>query len=82
LSSINSTQQFVSQVKIRGKAANSDHYFFSEAGVPAFFMYTMGPNKHYHDVGDTYENLSFNEFNDIFQLLVDFEEEVTKKVKK
>ena len=82
LSSINSVQQFVSQVKIRGKAANSDHYFFSEAGVPAFFMYTMGPNKHYHDVGDSYENLSFSEFNDIFRLLVDFEEEVTKKVKK
>jgi len=82
LSSINSVQQFVSQVKIRGKAANSDHYFFSEAGVPAFFMYTMGPNKHYHDVGDSYENLSFSEFNDIFQLLVDFEEQVTKKVKK
>ena len=81
LSAINSTQQFVSQVKIRGKAANSDHYFFSEAGVPAFFMYTMGPNKHYHDVGDSYENLSFNEFNDIFQLLVDFEEQVTKKKK-
>lgn len=82
LSSINSMQQFVSQVKIRGKAANSDHYFFSEAGVPAFFMYTMGPNKHYHDVGDSYENLSFSEFNDIFQLLVDFEEQVTKKTKK
>jgi len=79
LSSINSVQQLVSQVKIRGKAANSDHYFFSEAGVPAFFMYTMGPNKHYHDVGDTYENLSFSEFNDIFQLLVDFEETLTAK---
>ncbi len=82
LTSINSVQQFVSQVKIRGKAANSDHYFFSEAGVPAFFMYTMGPNKHYHDVGDSYENLSFSEFNDIFQLLVDFEEQVTKKKKR
>lgn len=79
LSDINKTQDFVTQVKIRGKAANSDHYYFSEAGVPAFFMYTMGPNKHYHDVGDTYENLSFNEFNDIFQLLVDFEELMTIK---
>ena len=51
LSEINKTQNLLTQVKIRGKAANSDHYFFSEAGVPAFFMYTMGPNKHYHDVG-------------------------------
>lgn len=79
LTDINKTKNLLTQVKIRGKAANSDHYFFSEAGVPAFFMYTMGPNKHYHDVGDTYQNLSFNEFNDIYQLLIDFEELTMKK---
>lgn len=79
LQDINNLQGFVTTVKSRGKAANSDHYFFTEAGVPAFFMYTMGPNKHYHDVGDTYENLSFDKFNSIYQLLIDFEEVVTGK---
>lgn len=69
---INQAKNYVVKTGSRGPAANSDHYFFSEKGVPAFFMYTMGPNKHYHDVGDTYENLSFNEFNDLFHLLVDF----------
>jgi hypothetical protein len=79
LKSINDKQQLVTKVGSRGKAANSDHYFFTEKGVPAFFMYTMGPNKNYHDVYDTYEALSFNEFNDIFRLLVDFEKVVAWK---
>ena len=49
--------------------ANSDHYFFTLAGVPAFFIYTMGPNKHYHDVFDTEAELSFAEYEDITTLL-------------
>jgi hypothetical protein len=35
-------------------------------------MYTMGPNKNYHDIFDTYEALSFNEFDDIKKLLIQF----------
>ena len=72
LTDINKKQEFLVKVGSRGPAANSDHYFFTEAGVPAFFLYTMGPNKHYHDVYDTYEELSFAEFTDIYQLLIDF----------
>lgn len=79
LKSINEKQQFLPKVASRGAAANSDHYFFTQKGVPAFFMYTMGPNKHYHDVYDTYEELSFNKFNGIYQLLIDFEKVVCWK---
>lgn len=79
LKSINEKQQLLVKIGSRGEAANSDHYFFTKKGVPAFFMYTMGPNKHYHDVYDTYEELSFSEFNDIFHLLVDFEKVVAWK---
>ncbi|MNK51230.1 Aminopeptidase YwaD precursor [compost metagenome] len=79
LRSINEKQQFLPKVASRGPAANSDHYFFTQKGVPAFFMYTMGPNKHYHDVYDTYEELSFNKFNGIFQLLIDFEKVICWK---
>jgi aminopeptidase YwaD len=32
----------------------------------------MGPNKHYHDIFDTYEELSFQEYEDITTLLVEF----------
>lgn len=79
LRSINEKQQYLPKVASRGPAANSDHYFFTQKGVPAFFMYTMGPNKHYHDVYDTYEELSFNKFNGIYQLLIDFEKVICWK---
>lgn len=72
LQNINKEQNLLTQIKSRGPAANSDHYWFTEKGVPAFFMYTMGPNKHYHDIFDEYEALSFQEYNDITTLLIEF----------
>ncbi len=69
LKQINSKKKLLKTVNSRGPAANSDHYFFSEKGVPCFFIYTMGPNKNYHDVYDTYEALSFAEFEDLSQLI-------------
>jgi aminopeptidase YwaD len=72
LKEINTEKNLLTQVKSRGPAANSDHYWFTQKNVPAFFIYTMGPNKHYHDVFDTYEELSFQEYEDITTLLVEF----------
>ena len=79
LQKINEEKQLLTVVKARGPAANSDHYWFTQKGVPAFFIYTMGPNKNYHDVYDTYENLSFVEYTDIATLLVEFAKNITKK---
>lgn len=72
LVAINENEKLLKQIKKRGPAANSDHYFFTEKGVPAFFIYTMGDNKHYHDVEDTYEALTFNEYLDITKLIAAF----------
>ena len=72
LQTINKEKNLLEKIKIRGPAANSDHYWFSEKGVPAIFIYTMGPNKHYHDVFDAYEELSFSEYDDITTLLIEF----------
>ena len=72
LQDINKELSLLTQIKSRGPAANSDHYWFTEKGVPAFFMYTMGINKNYHDVFDTYEALSFVEYTDITTLLIEF----------
>ena len=72
LQQINTEKGLLTQVKSRGPAQNSDHYWFTEKGVPAFFIYTMGSNKNYHDVFDTYENLTFSEYNDITTLLAEF----------
>lgn len=72
LVAINENEKLLKQIKKRGPAANSDHYFFTEKEVPAFFIYTMGENKHYHDVEDTYEALTFNEYLDITKLIAAF----------
>lgn len=72
LQCINEEKKLLTKVKRRGPSANSDHYWFTENGVPAFFIYTMGPNKHYHDIFDTYEELSFREYDDITDLLITF----------
>jgi aminopeptidase YwaD len=72
LTKINDQENYLTQIKSRGPAANSDHYYFSENDVPAFFMYTRGPNKNYHDIFDQFEALSFAEYEDITKLIRDF----------
>jgi hypothetical protein len=74
LQKINDESKLLTHVKSRGPAANSDHYWFTQKGVPSFFIYTMGSNKNYHDIFDTYENLTFSEFNDLKALLIKFTE--------
>ena len=72
LTQINKEDSLLTKVKIRGPAANSDHYWFTQKGVPSFFIYTMGGSSAYHDVYDVYENLTFIEFDDIFKLITTF----------
>lgn len=72
LSSINEERHLLPQIKIRGKACNSDHCFFDEAGVPSFYIYTLGGIRAYHDVYDVYETLPFTEFEDYFSLITEF----------
>jgi aminopeptidase YwaD len=72
LANINNQQQLLEKIKVRGQAANSDHYWFTQQGVPAFFIYTMGGVSHYHDVYDRPETLPLTEFNDLTSLLIQF----------
>ncbi|MFK7785327.1 MAG: M28 family metallopeptidase [Crocinitomicaceae bacterium] len=78
LNEINDEKKLLKRIKKRGQTQNSDHYWFAQQGVPGFFIYTMGLNQHYHDVFDTYEELSFNEYEDITTLLVTFVERLGK----
>ncbi len=75
---INEEKKYLKLVKPRAKAMNSDHYFFTEAGVKSFFIYTMGGIKAYHDIYDRPETLPLTEFEDLFKLLVDFTDQITK----
>ncbi|MBI3136259.1 MAG: Zn-dependent exopeptidase M28 [Bacteroidetes bacterium] len=72
LVAINQEKNYLPEVKKRGAAANSDHYFFSEAGVPAFFIYSMGSVTNYHDIFDTAENTPLTKFDEVQQLIIDF----------
>lgn len=56
----------------RGKAANSDHYPFSEKGVPAFFMYAEGGVTAYHDVNDRADKLPLSRYPQLYKLIKSF----------
>ena len=72
LQTINAKNNYLTAIKKRGKSSNSDHYWFTEKGIPAFFMYTLGGIKAYHDVNDISKTLPLNEFEDCFRLIRDF----------
>jgi aminopeptidase YwaD len=76
MQSINKENNLLAAVNARGKAANSDHYFFTEKGVPAFFFYTLGGIKAYHDVFDKATTLPLNEHEDLFKLIIKFNEKL------
>lgn len=75
LRGINAEKQLLPKIKARGETQNSDHYPFYAEGAPAFFIYSMGNNQHYHDVFDRFENLSFAKFSQITELFISFIEQ-------
>ncbi len=72
LEAINTRGNLLPRIKLRGKAANSDHYWFSENGVPAIFIYTIGNAKAYHDVHDVHAGLDWANYDQLFTLLREF----------
>jgi len=72
LTALNETHHYLPRLTARGRAANSDHYPFSQAGVPAFFLYTRGGSLAYHDVNDQPAALSLAGFAGAYGLARDF----------
>ena len=72
LTMLNDAHHYLPRLTARGRAANSDHFPFSEAGVPAFFLYTRGGSQAYHDVHDVPAALSLAGFAGAFGLVRDF----------
>lgn len=72
LTKINEDKRYLPAIKKRGEAANSDHYYFTEKGVPSFFFYTLGGIAAYHDILDIPETLPLTRFKEVFSLIVDF----------
>lgn len=80
LKQVNDQGKYLVKINSRGKAANSDHYFFTEKGVPSFFMYTLGGIKAYHDIYDVSATLPLTEYEDLFNLLLKFTNGLMGKV--
>jgi aminopeptidase YwaD len=78
LNQVNNAHNYLVRINPRGKAANSDHFHFTEKGVPAFFIYTTGGVQAYHDVYDQPEHLPFTEYNDLFSLFLNFNKKLMK----
>jgi len=79
LKQINEKNKYLVKVNSRGKAPNSDHYFFSEKGVPAFYIYTLGGIKAYHDIYDISATLPLTEYSNEFNLLIKFNDALMNK---
>lgn len=72
MNEVNDKEKLLVKINARGKAANSDHYYFTEKGVPSFFFYTQGGITAYHDVFDIAATLPLQEQEDLFKLVRGF----------
>ncbi len=72
LTKINSQNNYLKTVQIRGAACNSDHCMFDEKGVPCFYIYTLGGIQAYHDIYDRAETLPLTEIVDYCKLMIGF----------
>lgn len=69
MDTINAKNHYITAVKRRANAANSDHYYFSKY-CPAIFIYTMGGKYgDYHNYTDTCESCGLNNYSAIFTLI-------------
>lgn len=71
---INAENHYLVDIGERGKAANSDHYWFTEKDVPSFFFYTRGGVSFYHDVFDRAATLPLTKQAELMQFLIKFNE--------
>lgn len=72
LKQLNDQGKYLPAVHSRGQAQNSDHFPFAAKGVPAFFIYTEGGIRAYHDVFDAAATLPLTSFQPLYQLLIGF----------
>ncbi len=76
LDSLNRQYGYLPSISRRGKAANSDHYYFSESGVPAFFGYLGGPRPSYHAIDDVPQTLTLHGYVHTYRLYRRFLEQI------
>lgn len=74
LVNLNKMMGYLPDIQARGKAQNSDHYFFSEAGIRSFFFYLRGDYHQYHDIHDEASRITLSRYEQAFKLISSFAE--------
>jgi hypothetical protein len=69
---INEKEKLLPIINKRSNAKNSDHYPFTEKNVKAFFIYTQGDSKYYHDIYDRADTVPLSKYNEIFKLITTY----------
>jgi len=72
INSLSEKYSYLPKVNERDQSHNSDHYHFSEKGVPAIFIYGNGTKPYYHDVFDKAQELSLEHIDGLIELLIAF----------
>jgi len=72
MKNINDNNNYLKNLYSRELTKNSDHYPFHEAGIKAFFFYTMGGTTKYHSTNDLPEKLSLKGYIGMFSLIIDY----------
>ena len=75
---VNMDGDYLPTIASRGKAQNSDHYYFTENGVKSFFFYLMGDYHFYHDIDDKADTLPLSKYNEAFKLIQQFTDNYQK----
>jgi len=74
---INEGNKYLSEIKARGEACNSDHCPFYQKGVKSIFIYTRGKeHTAYHSVKDTADDFPFTAYDGLFKLLTKYVDEI------
>jgi Zn-dependent M28 family amino/carboxypeptidase len=76
LTKINDENNYLTEITPADNARNSDHYWFTTHGVPAFFIYAKGKTGKGHHPEDTCENCPLSGYNNIFKLFRQFIKEL------
>lgn len=77
LNRINLKKAYLPKLLERSQTQNSDHYSFSEQGVPAIFIYGSGSKNYYHDVFDVAKEVTLDNIDALSKLLIDFTGELS-----
>lgn len=70
--SLNRSGPGLTQIHSRPNAPNSDHYPFTQAGVPAVFVFANGEGIAYHDVLDRADRLPWHNCPRLFTFFYEF----------